>query len=290
MNSIETPDWINELSDDNLLAVYDVALDVRDELQIHDDVVIPLYRQVVRFRQLCPASSPGLADRYCELRYKAVELLKGRGVIEEFEMLKAYVRWDSRLSLRVDPGVFGPHFEAIEREYMSRQGRLSGSKGSLAEAIANDPLDVLRAVLRRFHAAAVQLRSRHENRPTLDVSDEYDVQDLLHALLCLHFDDIRPEEWSPSYAGKSSRVDFLLKPEKIVVEVKKTRLGLGAKELGDQLIIDKERYSKMGGCELLVCFIYDPENRVGNAAGLEADLTENRESFKVEVMVLPKQY
>ena len=39
----------------------------------------------------------------------------------------------------------------------------------------------------------------------------------------LYFDDIRAEEWTPSYAGKCARVDFLLKNEKIVIEVKKTR-------------------------------------------------------------------
>jgi hypothetical protein len=85
----------------------------------------------------------------------------------------------------------------------------------------------------RFHLVARQMRSRHDNRATLDVEDEYDTQDLLHALLQLRFDDIRPEEWTPSYAGGSSRMDFLLKQEKIVIEVKKTRKGLAAKEVGE---------------------------------------------------------
>ena len=65
---------------------------------------------------------------------------------------------------------------------------------------------------------------------------------LLHALLLLCFDDIRAEEWTSSYAGKSARMDFLLKNEGVVIEVKKTRLGLTDKELGDQLIIDVDRY------------------------------------------------
>ena len=68
-----------------------------------------------------------------------------------------------------------------------------------------------------------------ENRETLKIEDEYDVQDLLHALLLLYFDGVRAED----YAGKSSRMDFLLKNERVVIEVKKTRLGLADKELGD---------------------------------------------------------
>ena len=102
--------------------------------------------------------------------------------------------------------------------------------------------DILSKLFSRFHSVARQLRNRYAGRPTIDVEDEYDVQDLFHALLMIEFEDIRPEEWVPSYAGSSSRIDFLLKQEKIVVEIKKTRKGLGAKEVGEQLIIDIKKY------------------------------------------------
>ena len=64
------------------------------------------------------------------------------------------------------------------------------------------------------------------------------MQYLLNALLVLWFDDVRREEPTPSFGGKSSRIDFLLKKEKIGVEVKMTRQGLADKEVRDQLIID----------------------------------------------------
>lgn len=81
----------------------------------------------------------------------------------------------------------------------------------------NDSVDVLNTLTRicdRFHSVSRQLRQRHSARPTLDISDEYDVQDFLHALLRLFFDDVRAEEWTPSYAGQSARMDFLLKNER----------------------------------------------------------------------------
>lgn len=81
-------------------------------------------------------------------------------------------------------------------------------------------------LLSNFHKVAKQLQRRHSNRSTLKIMDEYDVQDLLHSLLKIHFGDIRVEEWTPSYAGKSSRMDFILKDLGIIVEVKKTRKGL----------------------------------------------------------------
>ena len=97
---------------------------------------------------------------------------------------------------------------------------------------------VLSKIFEKFHICARQLKRRHAGRPTLEIKDEYDVQDLLNAILRLHFEDVRPEEWTPSYAGGNNRMDFLLKNEEISIEVKMTRDGLKDKELGDQLIID----------------------------------------------------
>jgi hypothetical protein len=147
----------------------------------------------------------------------------------------------------------------------------------------------LRHLLHRFHIVAAQLQERYDHRPTLTISDEYDVQNLLHALLRLHFDDVRPEEWTPSYAGKSSRVDFFLKPQQTVIEAKKTRHGLGEKELGDELIIDIHRYSQMAACKILICFVYDPAGLLRNPRGFEADLGGQRNNVLVEVIVGPRQ-
>ncbi len=101
---------------------------------------------------------------------------------------------------------------------------------------AEKPIEALQRIFSKFHSIVRKLRDRYDDRKTLDVSDEYDVQNLLSALLVLYFDDIRPEEWTPSYAGQSARMDFLLKKEKIVVETKMTRKGLADKEIGNQLI------------------------------------------------------
>ncbi|MBN2583095.1 MAG: hypothetical protein JXL80_08505 [Planctomycetes bacterium] len=104
-------------------------------------------------------------------------------------------------------------------------------------------MERVRRLCTRFHLVCRQLRQRHQNRAALQVEDEYDVQDLLHALLKTEFDDVRSEEWTPSYAGKSSRMDFLLKDHGIVIETKKTRDGLADREVGSQLIDDIARYA-----------------------------------------------
>jgi hypothetical protein len=139
----------------------------------------------------------------------------------------------------------------------------------------------------RFHRVVRQLRQRREDRPTLDVGDEYDVQDLLHALLQLHFDDICPEEWTPSYAGGAARMDFLLKDYGIVIETKKTRSGLKSKDVGSQLIEDLARYKQAPDCRKLVCFVYDPEERITNRDGLIRDLEALDNEIEVKAIVSP---
>ena len=97
------------------------------------------------------------------------------------------------------------------------------------------------------------------------ITDEYDVQDLLYALLRLDFDDIRAEDWTPSYAGGSARMDFLLKKEQVVIEVKKTREKLADREIGEQLMIDIAKYKAHPDCRTLISFIYDGLSPLSNS-------------------------
>ncbi len=129
---------------------------------------------------------------------------------------------------------------------------------------------------------------RREYRATLEVEDEYDVQDLFYTLLRLEFDDIVTEDWLPSYTDCANRTSFLLKQEKIAIIVKKTRPGLAAREVADQLTIDFQRYSTYPDCTTLFCFVYDPEGRIGNPRGLEAELTTISDEHTIEVLVSPK--
>ena len=142
-------------------------------------------------------------------------------------------------------------------------------------------------VCKRIPLVVRQLRIRHDGRAAHEVEDEYDLQDVLHALLLLFFDDVRPEEYTPSYAGKSSRMDFLLKECSIVIEAKMTRKGLGAREVGEQLLLDIARYREHPSCRMLYCLVYDPEHRIANPRGLEMDLSKNHEHLDVRVFIVP---
>jgi len=146
----------------------------------------------------------------------------------------------------------------------------------------------LDTVIEKFHQVAVQIKRRYNDRDTLEINDEYDVQDLFHSLLKLYFKDIRPEEWNPSYAGGSSRSDFLLPDINTIIEVKKTRASMTDRHLGEQLLVDIAKYKKHPQCENLICFVYDPEGLISNPRGIENDLTNCDPNIKVRTIIVPK--
>ena len=211
-------------------------------------------------------------------------------------------RWSPAVlgALRVFPGPSSIEYErAVTHsranweygEAEALQGILHGVVSTLDAEIdtpSDDPRLVLERLFERFHRVVRQLRQRHDKRPTLDVTDEYDAQDLLRSLLAIHFDDVRREEWTPSYAGASARADFLLKAEQIVLELKHARESLSTKALGEQLIVDVAKYRAHPDCKLLYCFVYDPVGRVINPEGMEADLSKIQDGLAVRVLVRPR--
>jgi hypothetical protein len=176
--------------------------------------------------------------------------------------------------------------EALENYRTPIQpAQASSASGANESAAQTEPIALL---CFRFHEVVKQLRTRHANRPTVDIQDEYDVQDVMHALLRIFFEDVRDEEWTPSYAGGAARMDFLIPEVETVLEVKKTRNGLGLKEVGEQLLIDIAKYQKHPKCKRLICLVYDPEGRISNARGLEKDLRGKHGELDVDVLVVPR--
>ncbi len=136
--------------------------------------------------------------------------------------------------------------------------------------------ELLLVLLRGLRRAMHPLTHRRKGSQQLVFSSEYDVQDLLHALLRPWVSDIRPEEFTPSYAGSSTRMDFLLPTYDLVIELKFVRDRTHAKRIGDELIIDIEHYRVHPRCKTLWCVVYDPDHFLPNAEGLRTDLEGKR--------------
>ncbi|MEX0715211.1 MAG: hypothetical protein WD066_01420 [Planctomycetaceae bacterium] len=150
--------------------------------------------------------------------------------------------------------------------------------------------ELLGILVRGLRRAMHPLTHRRKGSQALSFGSEYDVQDLLHALLRPWISDIRPEEFTPSYAGSSTRMDFLLPSYSLVIETKIIRDRAHARRVGDELIIDIEHYRRHPACKTLWCAIYDPDHLITNADGLCSDLQGQRVtadgSVDVKVLVL----
>lgn len=136
--------------------------------------------------------------------------------------------------------------------------------------------ELLEVLVKGLRRAMHPLTHRRKGANTLSFSVEYDVQDLLHSLLRPWVADIRPEEFTPSYAGSSTRMDFLLPAHSLVLEIKIVRDRAHGKNIGDELIIDIEHYRRHPNCKTLWCVIYDPQAFLTNAEGLKKDLEGKR--------------
>jgi hypothetical protein len=212
---------------------------------------------IVPFR-LGPKPQPTIADRANKIRHQLETKLHRLSLIHKKLPL-----------IDVDP--------RVDKQIGQKEGDLQDN------ALIN-----LSIIFSKFHKVAQSLRRRHANRETLLIRDEYDVQDLLQSMLQLYFDDVRAEDYSPSYAGANSRTDFVLKNEQIIIEVKMSNEHLSDKEIGSQLLIDIGRYRGHPDCKVLVVFIYDKGDFIRNKPGLISDLNRmSGNGLQVKVFIYP---
>jgi len=134
------------------------------------------------------------------------------------------------------------------------------------------PLALLEELLRRLPRVIRQLRTRQGDRPPFRVEDERDLEDLLRALLPLHFDDIRPESRTPSYAA-GTRTDFLLVSANtgrtIALTAKRATPERREPQLTKQLQEDAAYYARRPECRTLVGLVYDSEQLMREPHRLE---------------------
>jgi hypothetical protein len=151
--------------------------------------------------------------------------------------------------------------------------------------------EVILVVIQGLRRAMHPLTYRRKGAEQLRFANEYDVQDLLHALLRPWIQDVRPEEYTPSYAGRSTRMDFLLPIHELVIETKCVRDRHHAKGVGDELLLDIGHYAAHPTCKKLWCVVYDPEHLLTNPESLkdlEGEHKKNNHNIEVRVFIIHK--
>lgn len=116
-------EWAEELTEENFYAVYDVALDIRADLQLGQPPTIPMVPSLVKFQILLPADGINMRDRYGNLRWKAMKFLESKGVIRSIDIQQHGHRWGARAALEVNAAYFNETFATLESELRRRAVR-----------------------------------------------------------------------------------------------------------------------------------------------------------------------
>jgi hypothetical protein len=146
------------------------------------------------------------------------------------------------------------------------------------------PLGQLTELLRRLPHVARQLRNRQGDRPPFRIEENRDLEDLLRALLALHWDDVRVETRTPRYASRT-QTDFLLSPGALALTAKRATSTLLEAELRRQLEEDADYYRQRPDCRHLVVFVYDPEELLPQPRQLEQTCSSNRDELHVWCLI-----
>lgn len=146
---------------------------------------------------------------------------------------------------------------------------------------------LLRRVPASFSALVAGRRSGHD---PLVLADEYDLQDATETALRLLYNDVRPEERSPSYAGSSTTQDFLLFEVRTMVEIKVTRAGRGNVRIREEIDIDSMAYLAHPNVDRMVFVVYDLAATISNPSGFEHDLSTPINGHDRDTLVVPWPY
>jgi REase_DpnII-MboI len=288
------PNDPQQISKDYLIKPIDrMKKELADRLKIGDDL---LTRSLTNQNELSLLKN----DFYSWSNYNA-ELLKQSFNNANNSFYKEYTYVGIMIG-SIGPSTFREAVDEIMGDVESKYNRLKRIYEKIELVPVSPELELMEAeelndtrslhqlenLLNRFHKVAQTIRQRYDNRPSIVIKDEYDVQDLLRGLLKIYFDDIREEDYVSSNAGSNSRVDFVLKEEQIVIETKMTNEKLTDKEIGNQLLVDIGRYRNHPDCKTLVCFIYDKGDHIINKAGLIRDLERMAtDDVKIRVFINP---
>lgn len=129
---------------------------------------------------------------------------------------------------------------------------------TLAPQAAAPDVELVLHVCRRLSAAARVLANRDRNRPPYQINDEYDVQDLLHAVLRAHLRYAVTEEPLGKTGGaRSGRVDLAVEDLAAIIEVKYARGPKDQVRLVDEFAQDVQLYVKWPHLQYFIYFVYN---------------------------------
>lgn len=158
-----------------------------------------------------------------------------------------------------------------------------------ASAAPEPDVDLIERVCKRLPQTARILASRsRKGRAPYDISDEYDVQDLLHAVLRAYLKFSVQEDPLPKISGaKSSRADISIEELGVLIEIKFARKPDDQRRIFDEYSQDLVLYAGWAHIKTLIFLIYNSGD-LRDAEAFEklgGDHEVNGRKFKVKVIL-----
>ncbi len=151
--------------------------------------------------------------------------------------------------------------------------------------------ELVRNIIYQFGNSTQKITTgRRKGHDNFEINDEYDVQDILYVILKSVFPNLRDEDPIPKVGAKSTKIDLILREEKILIEVKMIKKGdSNETHFIEQLKVDFESYHQCQWLEKLFCFVYDPLKKtkdISNFNDLNGKRKKNDHEYDVEVIVI----
>lgn len=149
-------------------------------------------------------------------------------------------------------------------------------------------LNLVISILNTFPDVVSRLKYRRKGKIALEISDEYDVQDILYVMLKGAFSTLQYEDPTPKDGLTSARADFVIGDLSTYIEIKYISEKGKEKDIQDECMLDIQKYGTQDNCYKIVFFIYDPHKCVDNQFSFKAALERNRsiEGKEIEVITL----
>lgn len=155
---------------------------------------------------------------------------------------------------------------------------LKDDKISDPKSINDLTIQKLDNICDRLIPALSSLRNRvyAKNRLILEINDEWDLLYYLQGILLIHFEIVKPEEYTPSYNLGSAKIDFYLENESTALEIKFIHKSYSEKDISGQIDEDYRFYSGKEDIELIYALVYDPHRKISQTQRFVKELERHR--------------
>jgi hypothetical protein len=175
----------------NMLRIYDVVLDINEQIQLSGKAEVNIYLlpRLMRFNILLPADSIALRDRYCEYRWNSLKYLQEKEAIVSFSYKEGLRRWDTVITVFLKLNKFDEFYRKIKDEYVKRNKSDENEEESKTEKLKIDTAKVMYKVTYNAQRGELDI----EGKKVKFKKDSFRAQ-LLELLL--KDDKSRRKEWS----------------------------------------------------------------------------------------------